>query len=122
MADFMILIKGGDPQSRQLSAEEMQNHMQKWGVWMKGLTEKGQLKGGQPLEKTGKLVKANGVITDGPFPEAKDLVGGYLIIDAKDAAEAAKIVRDCPIFEDGQNLDAKSQPSLEVRAIAKMEM
>jgi len=54
------------------------------------------------------------MVTDGPFIEAKELVGGYLIVNAKDINEAVEISKGCPIFD----LDGK----LEVRPIQKMEM
>jgi hypothetical protein len=59
----------------------MQQMMQKWMAWMKELGEKGHIKGqGQPLERTGKLVKGKQkTVTDGPFAEAKDIVGGYTL-------------------------------------------
>jgi hypothetical protein len=122
MADFMLLIKGGDP-VRPLSPEEMQQNMQKWGAWMKRLAEAGHLKGGAPLEKGGKIVMGpKGVVTDGPFPEVKDLIGGYLVLQAKDADEAAMMAQGCPIFDETQHQNPKTIASLEIRALGKMEM
>ncbi len=47
----------------------------------------------------GKNVAAGGVITDGPFAEGKEVIGGFSIIKAKDLAEASEIAKGCPIFE-----------------------
>ncbi len=68
-----------------------------------------------PLLPTGKLVNGKAkVVTDGPYVEAKEMVGGYVIVNAKDINEAVEISKGCPIFnEDGK---------LEVRPIQKMEM
>ena len=90
--------------------------MQKWLAWMKDLTASGNLKDpGQPLEAEGKVVKGRGrAVTDGPFAEAKDLVGGYTLIEADSLAHAAQLASGCPILEfDG---------SVEVRPIMKMDM
>jgi hypothetical protein len=122
MSEFMLLFKGGDPVSRKLSPEEMEKHMQKWGVWMKSLGERGHFKGGSPLDIEGKLVKSPKVVTDGPFAEAKDLIGGYIMVEAKDLDEAARLAQDCPIFEDGQNLTDKNAPTVEVRPVKKMDL
>ena len=53
-------------------------------TWLKDLTDKGHVKDpGHPLERTGKLVAGKGrSVTDGPFAEAKDVVGGYTLVQA----------------------------------------
>lgn len=100
MADFMFLFRGGDPSWASSSPDEMQKQMQKWMAWMKELGAKGKLKGGEPLERGGKVVRGGAkTITDGPYAEAKDLVGGYLVITAKDLDEAAELSKGCPILD-----------------------
>jgi hypothetical protein len=94
----------------------MQKYMEKWLVWFKELGAKGHLKDpGHPLEHTGKVVNGKQkIVTDGPYAEAKDVVGGYMLIEAKDLAHAVEISKGCPIFEAGG--------SVEVRPIDKMNM
>jgi hypothetical protein len=81
----------------------MQQQMQKWVAWMKDLGEIGYIKDpGQPLERTGKVVKGKQMtVTDGPYAEAKDLVGGYMLIEATDLAHAVEISLGCPILQTG---------------------
>ena len=102
MSEFVFLYRGGQRSDSPQQAEQV---MQNWVAWMKDLGEKGYIKDrGQPLELTGKVVRTNGkqrVVTDGPYPESKDLVGGYTLIEAKDLGEAAEISKGCPIFESG---------------------
>jgi len=88
--------------------------MQKWMSWMQNLSDQGHIKDrGQPLEATGKVVKGRQkTVTDGPFAEAKDLVGGYTLIEAKDLNEAAELSKGCPIFE--------RNGFVEVRPVMKM--
>jgi hypothetical protein len=112
MEKFMYLFRGGMASEEATRVPE--EHMQKWMRWMQGLAEKGILVGGEPLHPTGKQVNAKKVVTDGPFVEAKEIVGGYLIVNAKDIDEAVKISKDCPGLELGG--------SVEVRPIQKMEM
>ncbi|OGU35666.1 MAG: hypothetical protein A2068_06790 [Ignavibacteria bacterium GWB2_35_6b] len=115
MSKYLYLFRGGDTQRIQQSPEQMQAHMQKWGVWMKGLAEKGTLVDGLPLGKEGKVVTGGKkVVTDGPFAEGKEIVGGYLIVNASSLDNAVEISFGCPIFEhDGQ---------VEVREIMSMNM
>jgi hypothetical protein len=100
MNDYLFLYRGG--QRPTGSPEQMQNSMQKWMAWMKELGDKGHIKDmGHPLEQSGKVVKAHKTITDGPFAEAKDLIGGYTLVQAKDIAQAAELTSGCPIFDVG---------------------
>ena len=113
MEKFMYLFRGGMDSNQ--SPEAMQAQMQKWTTWMDALGKKGSLLGGEPLQATGKQIKGKKmVITDGPFVEAKESVGGYLLVNAKDINDAVELSRGCPILEyDGH---------IEVRPIQKMEM
>jgi hypothetical protein len=94
------------------SPAEMQQVMQSWMAWLKQLGDKGVLKEtGQPLELTGKVVRKEGTLTDGPYAE-KDLVCGFTIVEARDIDHAAELSRGCPIFAAGG--------LVEVRPVAKM--
>ena len=99
MAAFMLIFRGGDP--RGDSPELMQKHMQRWFTWFDGLTQSGVYKGqGAPLEPGGKVVRGSRkTVSDGPYAEAKDLVGGYAVVEAKDLAAAVEIAQGCPIYE-----------------------
>ena len=113
MSEFIFLYRGGEAGR---SPERMQQMMQKWMAWLKELGDNGHIKDqGQPLERTGKLVKGRQkIVTDGPFPEAKDVVGGYTVIEAQDLAQAVELSKGCPIFE--------ADGAVEVRPAMKMNM
>lgn len=112
MKQYLYLFRGGEfPES----PEKMQAHMEKWGQWMQGLGQDGTLVDGLPLDKTGKVVeKAGEIITDGPFAEGKEVVGGYLIVKSNNLDHAVEISKGCPIFE--------YKGTVEVREIMPMEM
>jgi hypothetical protein len=112
MADYLYLFRGG-MDMKNATADERNANMQKWMNWMKDLGQKGHFKGGEPLDADGKVLRGQKrVMTDGPYAEAKDIVGGYLIVSAKDLPEAAELAKGCPIFDhDG---------SVEVRTLLKM--
>ncbi|PCJ64117.1 MAG: hypothetical protein COA58_14120 [Bacteroidetes bacterium] len=112
MKQFMYLFRGGPTEPS--SPEQMEAVMDKWKTWMGGLAAKGLLNGGEPLQNEGVQVTNGGnTITDGPFTEGKEIVGGYLSINAKDMDEAVELSKECPQldFPDGQ---------IEVREIMKM--
>lgn len=106
MAEFVYLYRGGEP--RPSSPEAQQQIMQKWMVWMKELADKGHIiDRGQPLERTGKIVRGKGLITDGPFAEAKDVIGGFTLVKADDVAQAAELAKGCPILERGGDVEVR---------------
>jgi hypothetical protein len=107
MADFMLVFRGG-PQGES-SPEQMQQHMQKWMAWFEGLSKSGVFHGaGAPLEPRGKAVRGAGkAVSDGPYGEAKDLVGGYAIVSAKDLDAAVEIARGCPTYEVGGAVEVR---------------
>jgi hypothetical protein len=100
MANYMLIFRGGEAASND-SPEQLQQHMQKWQAWFETLTRSGAYKGqGAPLEARGKLVRGTRkAVSDGPFAEAKDLVGGYAIVEARDLEAAVEIARGCPTYE-----------------------
>ena len=100
MSEFLYLYRGGNGAN---NPEEMQKIMQKWMGWFKDLGDKGNLKdAGHPLDKGGKVVRGKQKpVTDGPFAEAKDLVGGYSVVIAKDLSHATELSQGCPIFDNG---------------------
>jgi hypothetical protein len=115
MAEYILLFRGGDSAMARKSPEEFQTHMQQWMVWMGQLSEKGKLVGAQPLDKSGRQIRGNKkIVTDGPFMEGKEMVGGYLICVADDYDAAVALAKDCPVleFEDGV---------VEVRAIQELK-
>jgi hypothetical protein len=113
MNEFLFIYRGGMSDGPPPSAEQMEAVMQKWQKWFGKLGEEGNLKDwGAPLQREGKRVAAGGVITDGPFTEGKEVIGGYSVIKANDLAHAAQIAKGCPNFDTGG--------TVEVRAIAPM--
>ncbi|KAA3617780.1 MAG: hypothetical protein D8M58_00475 [Calditrichaeota bacterium] len=108
MKKYLYLFRGGDARMAELSPEQMQEHMQKWGTWMQSLTEQKVLIDGLPLAKEGKRVKqAGNVILDGPYTEGAEVVGGYLIVNSESLDHAVEISKGCPIFENAGEVEVR---------------
>ena len=105
MAQYMYLYRNGD----KLSPEQMQAQMGRWMAWMKELEAKGVLaSAGHPLDRSGKLVAGKArTVTDGLFAEAKDIIGGYSIVEAKDLDHAVELTSGCPIFLVGGGVEVR---------------
>ena len=111
MSDYIYLYRGGETAR---SPERMQQTMQKWLAWMKMLKDQGHLRDpGHPLEGRGKVLHGKQkTVTDGPFAELKDIVGGFTIVIADDLEQAVDLAKGCPIFEDDGIVEVR--PILEV--------
>ncbi len=112
MEKFMFLFRGGNTHISTANSQAAMDIIQTWNDWMQGLAEKGILAGGDALQVSGKHVKGSKkVVSDGPFALGNEMVGGNLIVNAKDIDDAVEISKGCPILnEDG---------SVEVRPIQK---
>jgi hypothetical protein len=92
----MLIFRGTD-WYRGLSPEEMQQITDRWMAWFNGLKEQGTAVAGSPLETDGRIVSGkNGMVSDGPFAEAKETIGGYFLLNVNTMDEAVAIARDCP--------------------------
>jgi hypothetical protein len=113
MSEFTYLFRGRKASG---SPEEMQRHFEKWVAWFKELGATCRLKDpGRPLEGTGKVVSGSQkVVKDGPYAEAKDVVGGYITVEADNISQAVELSKGCPILEVGG--------SVEVRPVQKLNM
>ena len=113
MANYLCIFRGGD--MARMSPQQMES-MKKWGAWMGQLSQTGNFKGGDPLAEGGRVVAGKKkAVTDGPFGETKDLVGGYLLVTAASLDAAAELARGCPILE-------TESGSVEVREVREMRM
>ncbi len=90
--------------------EQMQQVMQSWMAWIDGMRSKGVYLGGDRLQDAPARVLRgpNGEnVTDGPFVEAKELVGGTMLIAAKDFAQASELAKGCPGFTQGWSVEVR---------------
>jgi hypothetical protein len=111
MPNLLFVYRGKTDAGHGMSPEDMQQMMQKWGAWIGEAMQKGWMTNpGDGLLPEGKVVKAKNVVTDGPFVESKECVGGYSVVKADSIAAAAELAKGCPaIFYGG---------SVEVRTLA----
>jgi hypothetical protein len=100
MKEFLLLFRGNDAERKHLSPEQMQETMKRWQQWIEDIAQKEQLAGAQPLESAGKVIRGTAKkLTDGPYMESKEVLGGYVLLKVKNIEEAIKISEECPILE-----------------------
>jgi hypothetical protein len=101
MEKYMFLFAGGSDTSN-LSNEAMEKHMQKWFAWVQKLQKEQRYVSGEALLPGGKhIVGPKKTVTDGPYAEGKEVVGGFFVVLAKDLKEAVEMAKECPDYEMG---------------------
>lgn len=100
MAQYILLLHQLPNYTADLPREKMMDVIRRYSAWADGLRQKGQMVGGEKLTASGgRHVRIKGgkpIASDGPYAEAKDVIGGYFVIEARDDAEAEAIAHDCP--------------------------
>jgi hypothetical protein len=77
-------------------------------AWFRRLTEEGKAIAGNPLEREGKIVSGkNRVVSDGPFAESKEAIGGYFLLDVASFDDAIAIAQECPGLPYGVKVEVR---------------
>lgn len=108
---FLLLFRNTGPEThRHLSAEQRQRLVTRWNEWFEGLLAQGKATEGQPLEMETRIVSGAGGqrVTDGPFPEAKEAVGGYVKLMVSGFDEATEIAKQHPGLEYGLIIEVRA--------------
>lgn len=114
MKDFMMIFIGADYEELGLSPEQLQERMGKWFGWGEKMKNQGILRGGEALHATGKSVSGpDRIVTDGPFTESKEIIGGYYTVAAESYDEVITIAQDFPDYDLGG--------TVEIREVMKFE-
>jgi hypothetical protein len=107
MAKFLLIFRESKENPVKPSAEEMQALQQAWYAWMQKYSS--AIVGGDGLKPRGRLIKA-GIVTDGPYVEAKEVIASFSMIQADNLDAAVAIARECPYCE--------GHPAIEIRELA----
>ncbi len=109
LPEYLLLLKGTQLDQR-LAFKDMQEAMGKFTEWVSSLALAGKLKLAQPLSHDGKVVggsRDQRTVSDGPFAESKEAVGGYLLLTVADMEEAIAIARECPLIDWGSSVEVR---------------
>jgi hypothetical protein len=111
MPDFILLLHSPAGPRPALSPEQLSAVTQDYMGWRNRMHAEGHLKGGEKLTfDAGRVMRANGgrvTVTDGPYAESKELLGGFFLITARDYDEACRISESCPHFKYGGSIEVR---------------
>ena len=109
MKDFLFVYRNDFKNQPTGTPEEMQAVTKKWMDWVGGIAAQNKLSSvGNRLHSEGRVVRPNNVVTDGPYTEIKELIGGYSIVKVETLEEAVELAKGCPIFEFGGNVEVRA--------------
>lgn len=109
-APYLLLFRNTGPEThRHLSPDQRQQLIVRWNGWFEGLLAQGKAIEGQPLELETRLVSGRGGqrVVDGPFPEAKEAIGGYVMLLVSGVDEATQIAQQHPGLEHGLIIEVR---------------
>jgi hypothetical protein len=106
---FMLLLHQPHGAGPGPTPDELKAIMVHFGKWMAGLRAKGAVLGTNGLAPAGKVLrgKRGASSTDGPYVEAKEIVGGYVLLQAADLDAAVEHARDCPGLDYGMTVEVR---------------
>jgi len=111
MAQFILLLHENPASFADVSAEEVRRVIAEYSAWRESLEKQGRSLGANKLkDEGGKHLSADGGevrVVDGPFAEAKEVVGGYFVIQAADYPEAVEISTGCPHLRYGGRIELR---------------
>lgn len=97
-----LLIARDTGEYPEMSPDQIQHLFQRYHDWTAGLAAAGHLHGGEKLKDgEGRVVQKGGGVTDGPYVESKEVLGGFWLLEAADYDEALRLVADSPHLEFG---------------------
>jgi hypothetical protein len=107
MNEFMMLFRSAGMPANTLSPEEIQASIKVWQDWIGSIAAQGKFSSTNQLGFQGKTVHANQLITDGPYAEVKEIIGGYIIVKAAHLDEAVAMAQGCPILSVGGSVEVR---------------
>lgn len=112
MAEYILMLRESPESFQGMSAEQMQTIIQRYDAWRDSLAARGLKPAGKKLrDGAGRVMKGRGAsmrVSDGPYSEAREVIGGFFSFVAGSLDEAVSIASDCPHLEFG---------SIEIREI-----
>ncbi|MEO6547966.1 MAG: YciI family protein [Ferruginibacter sp.] len=111
MKDFLLVYRTDEKTMHALpkrSPGDMQDSMKRWMDWIGGIAAQNKLTDrGNRLNPTGKVLRTDNVIADGPYSEIKEFIIGYSIVNATAIEDAIELAKGCPVLAIGGNVEVR---------------
>jgi hypothetical protein len=116
MAKSLFLYRVCSGFAEELPPEERERTMQKWRAWLGEGRQRGWLVDpGDKLKDERRIINAQKVVTDGPFAESKEVIGGFSIVQAETIDDAAELAKGCPVLLLGGAVEVGPLEEIKIR-------
>jgi hypothetical protein len=116
VSEYLVLSRG--KWDADAAPEKIQDAIDRFYVWIEGHVEAGRMRRGQRLATEGMTVSRQKLVSDGPFGETKEIIGGYWFILARSLDEAAALASGNPCLECGLFYEIRPIESVRASAFA----
>lgn len=108
MQEFLLLFRQPDYDYSKATPAQMKELGSKWHQWVNGIVAQDKfVNNGIRLSLDGKVLKAGGIITDGPFVEIKEKLGSFITIRAENIDDAVTLAHGCPALDEGGSVEIR---------------
>jgi hypothetical protein len=108
MKEFLLLFRTDYDKVSNASSDQAEAMMKKWMDWLGGIAAQNKLTSkGNRLQSSGRIVKSDNIVTNGPYTDIKESIGGYSIIKADSYDEAVEMAKGCPVLLAGGNVEVR---------------
>jgi hypothetical protein len=119
MPNYILFLHDNPKDFVNRADAEMMNIVKEYGAWATKMRAENRLLGGEKLtENGGKVLARSGnrmTVTDGPYAEAREVIGGYFVVKADNYADAVKIAETCPHAKYGSRIEVREIHDLSAR-------
>ncbi|MCS3797108.1 YciI family protein [Niastella sp. OAS944] len=108
MKDYLLIYRADFSFIGTRTPEEAQANTKRWMDWIGSIAAQNKLTDrGNRLDASGKVLKADNMVTNGPYAEIKETIGGYSIIKADSYEAAIELAKGCPVLTMGGNVEVR---------------
>lgn len=108
MKDYLLVYRADFSFMGNRTPEELQANTKRWMDWIGSIAAQNKLTDrGNRLDASGKVLKSDNVVTNGPYAEIKETIGGYSIIKADSYEAAVELAKGCPVLTMGGNVEVR---------------
>jgi hypothetical protein len=109
MNEFILLFRSAQNGDARPTPEQLKDISKPWQDWMGSIAAQNKLANrGNRLGFEGAAVLPGNVVTDGPYAEVKEILGGYIVVKTASMDEAIELAKGCPILNTGGNVEVRS--------------
>jgi hypothetical protein len=107
MKEFVMLFRNAPTGDARPTPEVMQEFAKKWDIWLAGISSRDRFVSGSRLSLEGRILKPGNIVTDGPYAEVKEILGGFINVKAESLDDAFNMAHGCPILSLGGYVEVR---------------